>query len=127
MLNISSPPNPMREAIDLIEVYRHSIREALIRGGIAVDQVEKVMNILRVSNPDEGPGTGLGGDSFDRNVWFSLRRPFAASQVSLDDLADELGIREQVTRPFSMFPSLHRHQELAIRSILAGRSTVVAT
>lgn len=113
--------NPVTEAIELIDEYRAHIREALLRGQLPEDQVDEVMEHLQVTS-------GPGSVPFDRHVWFTLRSPFAASELTLDQLGTDLGIHDETIQAFEgRLHHPYRHQEQAIRSILAGVSTVIAS
>lgn len=112
--------NPVAAARSLIAAYRRSVSDALVRAGVPPHQTDSVLGDIRSA-------TSVNGSLLDQGVWFTLRRSFAWSDVPLFTLATELGLHGSVVEAFARFERLYRHQEEAIRAILAGRCTVVAS
>jgi hypothetical protein len=111
--------NPIGAALAVVQDYRQAIGEALERGGLSSEQTSRVLSDVKL-------GAAPGGSDFDRGVWFTLRRSHQAG-CGFTALAAELGLSSAVREAFGGLPPLHGHQERAIRSILSGRSTVIAT
>jgi DEAD/DEAH box helicase len=110
--------NPISAALGIYQEYRHRIREAVINAGVPECQVSRIMDDLQFA-------AGGQGTELDPQIWFSRRRPYRCSSHSWRDLAKELGLSPAVRDAHQHAPYIH--QEKAMRSILAGRNTLIAT
>lgn len=119
-LQLDQPINGISIARSLIEHYRKSVHSALIREGVSSDQADLILG-------DYALHSGISSGALNHDIWFTLRRPFAVSDLTLTELARELGLRQSLVDTFSKHPRLYRYQEEAVRAILAGRCTVLAT
>lgn len=115
--------NPISLALAVVQDYQRAVGEALERGGLSPEQARRVLAQVRLGAAPEGP-------EFDRGIWFTLRRSYQQGcdfQVLAAELGLSAAVREAFEEVFHSSRPLHFHQEMAIRSILERRSTVIAT
>jgi len=111
------PFNPVRFGTEVIDQFGRYLMTTfpLADAGLEAQVRERVLQ-------------GLVGDRLiARGPYVFLNRPFE-SGPALEDLISEegLGLHPRLADLFR-FESLHKHQELALRAVLDGRHTVVAT
>lgn len=115
--------NPFSQAVALIDDYRAHVERHIAREigdePLAAQIVEDVF----------GSG-GAGGQLLSERVWLTLRREYVAGP-SPHELCAELGLNaslaDSVAAILGPHARLHAHQATAIRSILEGKATAIAT
>ena len=105
----------VQSACDVIDGYRHTLRDALSKTLTDAADLEHILRNIRV----------------EAGVFLSLNRAFRKSSADFSAFAQRVCIPNSVVRAVTEGPigihRLYQHQEAAIEAILAGRNTIVAT
>ncbi|MBX7213696.1 MAG: DEAD/DEAH box helicase [Thermoflexales bacterium] len=104
--------DPITASLQILDRYRSLVRETIGRAGIPEAEADEIVRNLQV----------------DHGMFLTANRAYAAAKVSTQDLSRELGLAPALSeRLAARIPSLYQHQEEAIRAILAGNPTAIAT
>jgi hypothetical protein len=105
--------NPITMSFELLERYKLLLRRTLSEQGLAPAEVDEILQSIQV----------------DRGVYFSLNRKYLTGQTTFRQFCDDHSLAAKLPDSFPKLASkaLYAHQEKAILSILAGRTTVVST
>lgn len=115
--------NPFSQAVALVDDYRAHVEQHIAR------EIDDAPLAAQVVEDVFGSG-GAGGQLLAERVWLTLRREYVPGP-RLHELCAELGLNaslaDAVVAILGPNARLHAHQATAIRSILDGKATAIAT
>lgn len=105
--------NPITMSFKLLERYKTLLRSTLHVQGLHPGEVDEILQSIQV----------------DRGLSLTLNRRYKTGQASLRQFCINQSLADSIPDRFPRLASkrLYAHQERAIESILAGRTTIVST
>lgn len=105
--------NPITMSFELLARHKTLLRDTLDAQGLQPDDVVEILENIEV----------------DRGLFLSINRGYAVGKVSFRQFCTDHGLAYELPDALDWLPDarLYVHQEEAIRHILAGETTVLAT